>query len=72
MGDHEAAKAGIGNRVETFIKFLVAEKVLATRLAQAYQRLERSGRAIPCDRGLTPTDRQPVAGDPSIQPATSS
>jgi hypothetical protein len=41
MGDYEAAKAGIGNRVDTFTKFLVAEKVLATHLARAYQRLER-------------------------------
>jgi hypothetical protein len=38
---YEAAKDGVGNRVETFIRFLVAEKVLATRLARAYQRLER-------------------------------
>jgi hypothetical protein len=41
MGDYEAAKAGIGNRVETFIRFLVAEKVLTTHLARAYQRLEQ-------------------------------
>ena len=40
MGDYDAAQAGIGNRVETFTRFLMAEKVLAT-LARAYQRLER-------------------------------
>ena len=41
MGDYEAAKAGIGNRVETFTRFLVAEKVLATRMALADQSLAR-------------------------------
>jgi hypothetical protein len=41
MGDYEAAKAGVGNRVETFTRFLVAEKALATGLARAYQRLDR-------------------------------
>jgi hypothetical protein len=41
MGDYDAAQAAIGNRVETFTKFVVAEKVLATRLARAYQRFER-------------------------------
>jgi hypothetical protein len=35
MGDYETAKAGIGNRVGTFTRFLVVEKVLATRLARA-------------------------------------
>jgi hypothetical protein len=29
MGDYETAKAGVGNRVETFTRFLVAERVLA-------------------------------------------
>ena len=38
---YEAAKDGIGNRVETFTRFLVAEKVLATRMALADQRLAR-------------------------------
>ena len=38
---YEAAKAGIGNRVETFTRFLVAEKVLATRMALADQSLAR-------------------------------
>jgi hypothetical protein len=38
---HEAAKAGIGNRVETFTRFLVAEKVFATRMALADQSLAR-------------------------------
>ncbi len=41
MRDYEAAKAGIGDRVETYTKFLVAEKVLATRLARADQSLAR-------------------------------
>ena len=41
MDDYEAAKAGAGNRVETFTRFLVAEKVLATRMALADQSLAR-------------------------------
>jgi hypothetical protein len=41
MDDYEAAKAGAGNRVETFTRFLVAERVLATSLARAYQNLAR-------------------------------
>jgi hypothetical protein len=32
MGDYEAAKAGAGNRVEAFTRFLVAERVLSARL----------------------------------------
>ena len=32
MGNYEAAKAGTGNRVETFTKFLVAERALSARL----------------------------------------
>jgi hypothetical protein len=35
MGDYEAAKAGGGNRVETFTRFLVAERVLAARFTAA-------------------------------------
>ena len=46
MGDYEAAKAGTGNRVETFTEFLVAERVLAARLGRIDLDLERSGRAI--------------------------
>jgi hypothetical protein len=38
---YEAAKAGIGNRVETFTRFLVAEKVLAARMALADRSLAR-------------------------------
>jgi hypothetical protein len=34
MGDYEAAKAGVGNRVEMFTRFLVAERVLAARLGR--------------------------------------
>jgi hypothetical protein len=46
MGDYEAAQAGAGNRVETFARFLVAEKVLAARLGRIDLDLERSGRTI--------------------------
>jgi hypothetical protein len=38
---YEAAKAGIGNRVETFTRFLVAEKVFAARMVPADQSLAR-------------------------------
>ncbi len=44
MGDYEAAKAGAGNRVEAFTRFLVAERVLAARLGRIDRYLERSGR----------------------------
>ena len=46
MGDYEAAKAGAGNRVEAFTRFLVAERVLSARLGRIDLDLERSGRAI--------------------------
>jgi hypothetical protein len=46
MGDYEAAKAGTGNRIETFTEFLVAERVLAARQGRIDLDLERSGRAI--------------------------
>jgi hypothetical protein len=40
MHDYEAAKAGIGNRVEAFITFLVAERALVANLGQVDQNLE--------------------------------
>jgi hypothetical protein len=40
MRDYEAAKAGLGNRVEAFITFLVAERVLAANLGKVGQNLE--------------------------------
>ena len=40
MAAYEAAKTGTGSRVETFAKFLVAEKVLAARLGKIDQNLE--------------------------------
>jgi hypothetical protein len=46
MGGYEAAKAGAGNRVETFTEFLVAERVLTARLGRIDLELERSGSAI--------------------------
>jgi hypothetical protein len=46
MGGYEAAKAGTGNRVETFTEFLVAERVLTARLGWIDLDLERAGRAI--------------------------
>jgi hypothetical protein len=45
MSNYEAAKAGAGNRVEAFTRFLVAERVLSARLGRIGQDLERSGRA---------------------------
>ena len=45
MGDYEAAKAGAGNRVEAFTRFLVAERALSARLGRIGRDLERSGRA---------------------------
>jgi hypothetical protein len=44
LGDYEAAKAGAGNRVEAFTRFLVAERVLCARLGRIDRNLERSGR----------------------------
>jgi hypothetical protein len=41
MGDYEAAKAGTGNRVETFTNFLVAERALSARLGYVDLNLER-------------------------------
>jgi hypothetical protein len=34
MEDYEAAKAGVGNRVEAFTRFLVAERVVSARLGR--------------------------------------
>jgi hypothetical protein len=39
-GAYEAAKVGTGHRVETFTRYLVAEKVLTTRLGRIDQNLE--------------------------------
>jgi hypothetical protein len=38
--DYEAAKAGIGNRAEAFIQFLVAERALAASLGRVDQNRE--------------------------------
>ena len=43
MGDYEAAKAGTSNRVETFTRFLVAERMLAARLGWVDPNLEHFG-----------------------------
>jgi hypothetical protein len=40
MAAYEAAKTGAGSRVETFTRFLVAEKVLSARLGRIDQNLE--------------------------------
>ena len=45
MSNYEAAKAGTGNRVEAFTRFLVAERVLSARLGRIGRHLERSGHA---------------------------
>jgi hypothetical protein len=34
MSDYEAAKPGVGNRVEAFTRFLVAERIISARLGQ--------------------------------------
>ena len=34
MSDYEAAKAGAGNRVEAFTRFLVVERIISARLGQ--------------------------------------
>ena len=61
MGDYEAAKAGAGNRVETFTRFLVAGRVLAARLGWIDLDMERSGRAIRrCCARIGPPDDQPL------------
>jgi hypothetical protein len=44
MSDYEAAKAGTGNRVEAFTRFLVAERVLAARLGRVDPDLEQPAR----------------------------
>jgi hypothetical protein len=41
MSDYEAAKAGTGNRVETFTRFLVAERALSARSGWMDLNLER-------------------------------
>jgi hypothetical protein len=46
MSDYEAAKAGAGNRVEAFTRFLVAERIISHRLGRIDPDLERPGRAI--------------------------
>jgi len=45
MSDYEAAKAGAGDRVEAFTRFLVAERIVSARLGRIYPHLEQSGRA---------------------------
>jgi len=45
MSDYEAAKAGAGNRVEAFTRFLVAERIVSARLGRIDPHLEQSGRA---------------------------
>jgi hypothetical protein len=44
MSDYEAAKAGAGNRVAAFTRFLVAERIIAARFGRIDPDLERSGR----------------------------
>ena len=46
MGDYEVAKAGAGNRVETFTSFLVAGRIISARLGRIDLDLEQRGRAI--------------------------
>jgi hypothetical protein len=43
MSNYEAAKAGAGNRVEAFIRFLVAERIISVRLGRIDLDLELSG-----------------------------
>jgi hypothetical protein len=58
MGDYDAAQAGIGNRVETFTRFLMAEKVLATRWRGLIKDWSGSGRAIQRDWTTPPVAKQ--------------
>jgi hypothetical protein len=44
MSDYEAAKAGAGNRVEAFTRFLVAERIISARLGRIDPDLERPAR----------------------------
>jgi hypothetical protein len=61
MDDYEAAKAGTGNRVETFTKFLVAESALSARLGWVDLNLEHLRSASwptitpPAWQGFAPT-----------------
>jgi hypothetical protein len=45
ISEYEAAKAGAGNRVEAFTRFLVAERALSARLGRIGRDLEWSGHA---------------------------
>jgi hypothetical protein len=45
MSDYEAAKAGTGNRVEAFTRFLVAERIISARLGRIDLDLEQPRRA---------------------------
>jgi hypothetical protein len=40
MDAYEAAKAGLGDRVEAFVRFLVAERVLLVCMGRVYHDLE--------------------------------
>jgi hypothetical protein len=47
MIDYEAAKAGAGNRVEAFTRFLVAERIISARLRGIDPDLKQPERATP-------------------------
>ena len=65
IGEYEAAKAGNGSRVETFTRFLVAEKVLSARLGGLIGTWSISGSAIHRDpatrRRSRHVQREPAA-----------
>jgi hypothetical protein len=62
LGDYEAAKAGAGNRVEMFTRFLVAERVLAARLGRVDPNLKRAFQRSRYRQSACPTF---VSHDPS-------
>ena len=45
MSDYEAAKAGAGNRVEAFTRFLVAERIISAHLRRIDPDLKQPERA---------------------------
>jgi hypothetical protein len=45
MSDYEAAKAGAGNRVEAFTRFLVAERIVSAYLRRIDPDLKQRERA---------------------------
>src|ERR1700722_16256866 len=62
MDDYEAAKAGAGNCVETFTRFLVAERVLAEPAAGTTGQTRRSPDTPPEFGPFTPEAKRAFEG----------